>query len=78
VSPGRILLRTDLEAIPLVNPGDPVRLEVVDGDLAITLDAVARSGGAAGDKIRLEMPTSRKVIQGVVTGPGEARARWAK
>jgi len=74
---GKVLVRTDLEAIPLINAGDPVRLALVDGDLSITVDALARSGGAAGDKVRLEMPTTRRTVQAVVTGPGEARVQWA-
>ncbi len=77
VTQGKVLVRTDLEAIPLVNAGEPVRLALVDGALSITVDAVARSSGAAGDKVRLEMPTTRRMVQAVVTGPGEARLRWA-
>jgi flagella basal body P-ring formation protein FlgA len=73
VSPGHVLVRTDLEPIPLITMGDPVRVAVADGDLIITVDAVARSTGAMGDKIRLEMPTSRKLLQGFVTGVGTAR-----
>lgn len=74
---GHILLRSDLEPIPLVLMGDPVRVEVVDGDLTLTLDATARSSGALGDKVRLEMPTSHKILMAEVTGLGEARVQWA-
>lgn len=74
---GHILAQSDLEAIPLVIQGEPVRLEVVDGDLTIVVDAVARSSGASGDKVRLEMPSSRKLILARVTGPGEARVLWS-
>jgi len=75
VAEGHVLVRTDLEPIPLVNAGDPVRLELVDGDLTVAVDAVAKSAGALGDRVRLEMPTSRKLVQAVVTGPGSARVR---
>lgn len=74
---GHILSRTDLEAIPLILAGETVRLELAEGDLSITLDALARSSGAAGDKVRLEMPTSHKMIQAVVMGPGAARVQWS-
>ncbi|BDU73520.1 flagellar basal body P-ring formation chaperone FlgA [Mesoterricola silvestris] len=77
VAQGKILVRTDVEAIPLINAGDPVRLALVDGALSVTVDALARSSGAAGDKVRLEMPTTRRMVQAVVTGPGEARVQWA-
>jgi flagella basal body P-ring formation protein FlgA len=53
--------------------GDPVRVAVADGGLVISLDAVARSAGAMGDKVRLEMPTGHRMLQGIVTGPGTAR-----
>jgi flagella basal body P-ring formation protein FlgA len=67
----------DLESIPVVTAGDQVRVELVSGALVIAVDAVARSNGAVGEKVRLEMPTSHKNLQAVVTGPGEARLLWA-
>ena len=73
VLPGHLLTQTDLEPIPLVNIGDTVRVEVVDGALSIRLDAVALGTGAEGARIRLELPSAHKVLQGVVTGPGEVR-----
>lgn len=77
VPAGHILVQQDLETIPVVVAGEPVRLELVSGSLVIAVEALARSSGAVGDKVRLEMPTSRKVVQAVVTGPGEARVQWA-
>jgi flagella basal body P-ring formation protein FlgA len=76
VTPGHILVESDLETIPVVVAGDPVRLELVSGPLVIAVEALARSNGAVGDKVRLEMPTSHKSIQAVVSGPGEARVQW--
>lgn len=76
VAAGRILCRSDLQAIPLINPGDPVKLELVCGSLQVSASTVARSAGAMGDKIRLELPTSRRCIQALVTGAGEARILW--
>jgi len=77
VSPGHILVTQDLEAIPVISAGEPVRLEVVSGALVIAVEALARSNGAVGEKVRLEMPTSHKNLQAVVTGPGTARVQWA-
>jgi flagella basal body P-ring formation protein FlgA len=74
---GHILVRQDLEPIPLVQAGEQVRVELVSGPLVIAVEALARSSGAVGDKVRLEMPTSHKNIQAVVSGPGEARVQWA-
>jgi flagella basal body P-ring formation protein FlgA len=74
---GHLLTMVDLETIPVVSAGDQVRVELVSGDLVIAAEAIARSGGAVGEKVRLEMPTTHKNVQAVVTGPGEARVQWA-
>ena len=70
---GRTLTRMDVEAIPLVQAGEKVKVTATVGDLVVTLEALARSSGALGERIRLEAPGTRKPIQGVVTGPAEAR-----
>ena len=44
-------------------------MEMVSGPLAIAMDATARTNGAAGDKVRLEMPTTHRNLQAVVTAP---------
>jgi flagella basal body P-ring formation protein FlgA len=75
VSAGHTLTQADLEPIPLVSAGERVRLTVRSGCLAITADGTARSPGAMGDKVRVELP-SRKWVQAVVTGPNEARVDW--
>lgn len=75
VPSGHTLTLASLEPIPLVNTGDRVRLTLRSGYLIISADATARGPGALGDKVRVELPT-RKWIQVVVTGPGEASAEW--
>ncbi len=70
---GRILTRSDLEPIPLVQSGDKVRLTATSDVLTVSLDTVARSRGGLGDHVRLEAPGSRRTVVAVVTGPGEAR-----
>lgn len=72
---GKVLTRMDFEAIPLVAVGDRVRLELVSGSLVIATEALARTPGALGERVRLELP-SRKQVQGVITGEGEARIQW--
>ena len=75
--PGHILTLADLESIPVVLAGEQVRLEMVNGSLTIGVEALARSNGAVGEKIRLELSASHKTIQAIVTGPGQAQAQWA-
>lgn len=73
LSEGRILTRSDLEPIPLVQSGDKVRLTATCDVLTVSMDTVARSRGGLGDHVRLEAPGSRRTVVAVVTGPGEAR-----
>lgn len=75
IQPGKVITRADLEPIPLISAGDRVRLELVSGGLVIATEALARSQGALGERVRLELP-SRKQVQGVVTAEGEARISW--
>jgi len=77
VPAGHILVMQDLEAVPVVQAGDQVRLEMVSGPLTIAVQALARGNGAVGEKVRLEVCSSHKNIQAVVSGPGEARVQWA-
>jgi flagella basal body P-ring formation protein FlgA len=70
---GKILTRADLEAIPLVQSGDKVRLTASYDALTISVDTTARSRAGLGDRVRLEAPGARRQVTGIVTGPGEAR-----
>lgn len=69
---GKIVTKTDIEPIPLVNPTDRVRVTLQNGSLQIVGEATARSGGARGDRVRLEMDGSKKIVQGIITGTREA------
>lgn len=73
VPAGRVLTRMDVEAVPLVQAGEKVRITAEVGELTIRTEALARTSGALGERIRLEAPGTRKPIQAVVTGPAEAR-----
>jgi len=76
VGVGRTLTRSDLEPIPWVNVGDRVRVELVWGPVSVTSEAIARSHGPKGERVRLELPNTKRMIYAVVTAPGEARAEW--
>lgn len=73
---GRTLHRGDLEAIPLIQPGDPVRVVARADGVEVRRDATARSAGGLGERIRLEASGTRKVIQATITGPGEAEVAF--
>lgn len=73
VAAGKILTRADLEAIPLVESGDKVRLSATHEALTVSVDTTARSRAGKGDRVRLEAPGARRQVTAIVTGPGEAR-----
>lgn len=75
VGSGKVLTRADIEPIPLVNAGDRVRVVLTWGPLSIATDGIARSQGALGDRVRVELP-SRKSIQAQVDGEGSTRVEW--
>lgn len=72
MSTGKILTQMDIERIPLINATDRVRVTLVNGSLQIIGEATARSSGARGNQVRLEMDGSKKILQAVVTGHREA------
>jgi flagella basal body P-ring formation protein FlgA len=76
VPAGRILMQSDIQAIPVLNPGDRVRVELVSGGLSISSEAIARTPAAMGEKVRLELPAGKRTLQAVAMGPGKARVAW--
>jgi len=73
VASGKILTRADLEATPMVQSGDKVRLTATHEALTVSIDTTARSRAGKGDRVRLEAPGARRQVTAIVTGPGEAK-----
>ena len=74
---GKWLTRADLESIPIVTAGERVHFIASCGGLSLETEATARSSGAKGEAVRLELPT-RKMVTAKVTGLSEARLDFAK
>ncbi len=53
----------------VVKAGQAAILMVRDGAVALTVDVVARTGGAVGDTVTVFNPQTQKAIAAVVTGP---------
>jgi flagella basal body P-ring formation protein FlgA len=53
----------------VVKPGQAAILLVRDGIVVLTVDVVARTGGAIGDTVTVFNPQTHKAIAAVVTGP---------
>ena len=75
VPAGKLLTRADLEPIPLVSTGDRVSLTLRSGALSVRTEATARSQGALGERVRVEL-SSRRQLTGKVVGPGAVDTAW--
>ena len=71
VNAGKVLTRADLESIPLVQSGERVRLSATTPGLSIQVEGTARSSGGQGERVRVEIAGTRKLVQAVVSGERE-------
>ena len=67
---GRVLRMTDLQQVPLVVKGHPVKVTVKDSGVEIAIAGVALADGWNGDSIPIVNPSSNKKFQAKVCGPG--------
>lgn len=70
---GALLRDRDLVKPLLVERNMPVTLTLDSGALQLTLKGKANESGALGDVISVQNLNSKRVLQGVVTGQGQAR-----
>jgi flagella basal body P-ring formation protein FlgA len=54
----------------IVKPGSTVMFVIRDDGVAVSADAIARTGGGLGDQVFVYNPATHKALSGVVTGPG--------
>lgn len=69
---GAVIAARDVSAPEVVKANDVVTLTYDNGGVSLALQAKALSGGAVGDTINVQNVTSKKTVQAVVTGPGQA------
>jgi flagella basal body P-ring formation protein FlgA len=62
----------DVSALQAVKVGEVVTLTFDSEGVSLALQGKALSGGAVGETINVQNVTSKKTIQAVVTGPGQA------
>ena len=72
VAPGTVLRKNSVRPPRLVRRGDRIKVFVRAGGLVVTLDGSAMSNGGEGDSVRVRNARSRRIIEAVVIGPGEA------
>ncbi|MFZ4066635.1 MAG: flagellar basal body P-ring formation chaperone FlgA [Phenylobacterium sp.] len=69
---GAPVAASDMSAPVVIQAGDLVTVVYENGGVFLSLQVKAMSAGAVGEVISLQNLASRKTLQAVVTGPGEA------
>lgn len=69
---GAAVAGSDVSALQVIRQGDGVTLTYDNDGVSLSLQAKALSGGAVGDTINVQNVTSKKIVQAVVSGPGQA------
>ena len=63
---GDILFEEKIEKVPVINIGDKVVAEVINGNVILTTSAVARQCGGTGDRIELVLPKNKIITAKIV------------
>ncbi|MDD3650842.1 flagellar basal body P-ring formation chaperone FlgA [Immundisolibacter sp.] len=76
VGAGERLTPALLQSPLLVRRGDPVTLQIHSARFVIRASGKALRSGAAGERIAVENPSSRRVVYGTVTGDGQVTVEF--
>ncbi|WP_443749666.1 flagellar basal body P-ring formation chaperone FlgA [Asticcacaulis solisilvae] len=74
VREGAVIRMSALGQPTVVHRADPVKVTWSSGALSLSVTGTAQKDAAIGDVLQIENPTSKKMIDAIVTGPGEALA----
>jgi flagella basal body P-ring formation protein FlgA len=69
---GAVAAARDVAAPQLVKANEIVTLTYDNEGISLAMQAKALSGGAVGETISVQNVTSKKTVQAVVVGPGQA------
>lgn len=76
VGAGRLLTWHDVARRPLVRKGNLVEVSAVEGQLLITMKALAMENGAQGDTVTVRNPESRKDFAAMVVDENRVQVRF--
>jgi flagella basal body P-ring formation protein FlgA len=62
----------DVSAPQVIKAGDLVTVTYETGGVSVSMQGKATANGALGDTFTVQNPTSKKILQAVATGPGQA------
>lgn len=71
---GAVVSGRDVSAPQVIRAGETVNVTWSDGYVTLTMQGKAMKAAAQGESFTLQNPTSKKIIEAVATGPGEAAA----
>lgn len=74
VRQGAVVHTGDLTSPVVVKRSETVKVTWSNGNLAVSMSGLATKDAARGDLIQVQNPSSKKLIDAVITGPGEALA----
>jgi flagella basal body P-ring formation protein FlgA len=79
---GAVVSLRDVSAPIVIKAGESVNVTWSDGSMTLKLQAKAQGSAAVGDSFNVINPVSKKIIEAVASGPGEAvvgpEAQWLK
>jgi flagella basal body P-ring formation protein FlgA len=70
---GQIIDESQLKKPIAVRYGQPIKAELVDGSLTLTIDGQAKGAGAIGEDIPIYLPNTRKKMQARIISEGLVR-----
>ena len=76
VGPGRLLTWHDIARRPLVKKGNLVEVSATEGQLIITMKALAMENGAQGDTVTVRNPESKKDFAAMVVDENRVQVRF--
>jgi flagella basal body P-ring formation protein FlgA len=69
---GSVVALRDVAAQQVIKAGDTIQVVWSDGGISLTLQAKAMGNAAVGQSFNAQNPASKKIIEAVATGPGQA------
>jgi len=69
---GAAVSQRDVSAPQVIKAGETIVVTYEDGGVSLTLQGKALANAAVGDSLNVQNPASRKVIEAVAAGPGQA------
>ena len=70
---GQHILANDIKAPAVIRKGDPVKLVYATGGVRLSVDGVAQNEAALGESVRILNTYSKRTVEAVAAGHGEAR-----